>query len=97
MPSLYISLCSHDSEPLVHRIVDQSESCMEEKCLLETGGNSFAPEKIRDRLASCDALIVVISEDAIPLIDSPLPDKENILIERIRFEIVTAKGRKEVN
>jgi len=90
MPTLYISLFSHHSEPLVHRIVDQGQSFMEKKCLLETGGNSFSPEKIRDRLASCDALMVVISEDAVPLIDSPLPDKENILIERIRFEIVTA-------
>lgn len=90
MPVFYFSLCSHDSEPLVHRIVDQCESFMEEKCLLETGGKKFTSEELRDRLVSCEALIVVINENAIPLIDSSLPDKESILIERIRFEIVTA-------
>ena len=90
MPILYFSLCSNDSETLAHRIVDQCESFMEEKCLLETGDGSFVPEKIRDRLASCDALIVIINEDAMPLMDSPLYGKENNLIERIRYEIVTA-------
>jgi tetratricopeptide (TPR) repeat protein len=90
MPSLYFSLCSNDSKSLAHRIVDQCESFMEEKCFLETGDGPFAQEKIRDHLGSCDALIVIINEDAIPLMDSPLQDKENLLMERIRYEIVTA-------
>ncbi len=90
MPALYFSSCSHDSEPLVNKIVDQCESFLEEKCFLETASRSFTPEKIRDHLAGCDALIVVICEDAIPLMDPPLPLKENILMERIRYEIVTA-------
>ena len=90
MPTLYFSSCSHDSEPLVQRIVDECESFMEAKCFLETGGNSFTPDKIRDRLTSCDALIVVIGEDTISSEHSTLPCNENILSERIRFEIVSA-------
>ncbi len=90
MPTIYYSSCSYDSEPLLQRIVDDSESFLEQDCFLQTGGNSFDPKKIRDRLASCDALIVVIGEGAIPLKESLLSAKENIVMERIRFEIVTA-------
>jgi tetratricopeptide (TPR) repeat protein len=79
MPTLYFSLCSSDSEPLVQRLVNECESYMEGKCIVEKGGKSFTPEKIRDRLASCDALIVVIGGD-----------KEIVLSERIRVEIVSA-------
>ena len=90
MPTLYFSLCSHRSEPLIQKIVDECESFLEKKCLLEKGGKPFAPEKIKDRLASCDALVVVIDAQATSIGDSTLPGNEIILSERIRFEIVSA-------
>jgi len=59
--------------------VNECNSYLEAKCILEQGGWSFDPEKIRDRLASCDALIVVMGGD-----------RESMLNERIRIEIVSA-------
>lgn len=90
MPALYFTSCSPHSEPLVQRIVDDSESFLEQKCFLKTGGHTFDQGEIRDHLASCDALIVIINEEAIPLRESPLSGKENRVMERVRFELVTA-------
>ena len=90
MAGLYFSLCSIDSEPLVQRMVDECQSFTEQTCILEKDGEAFTPEKIRDRLANCDALIVVIDEDAKSLKHPAFSDRETVLSERIRFEIVSA-------
>ena len=88
MPRLYLSSGSHSSIPLVRRI--EGELFMQGEWFLETGGDSFAQDKIRDRLAKCDALIVLLDENLISLMLSELTDQEKSLNERIRFEIVTA-------
>lgn len=90
MSILYFSLCSPGVEAFVQNIVNECEAYLEVKCIIETGDKSFASYKIQNRLANCDALIVVMGEDKISLKEFSLTDRENILCERIRVEIVSA-------
>ena len=88
MPTLYFSLWSEDSEPLVQKIAAECESFLEAECVWGRDDEPFAPEKIRDRLSRCDVLIVVVSNSATSA--SFLPHNESLLKERIRAEIVSA-------
>ena len=90
MPTLYFSLWSEDSEPLVRQIAGECESFLEAECVWGRDTEPFAPGKIRDRLARCDVLIVVVSNSAASATASYLPHNESPLKERIRAEIVSA-------
>ncbi len=90
MPTLYFSLCSEDSEPLVQKIAAECESFLEAECVLGKAHEVFAPEKIRESLTRCDVLIVVINETADSSAASGLALNEPVLNERIRTEIVLA-------
>jgi len=88
MPTLYFSLWSEDSGPLVQKIAGECELFLEADCILGRDSEPFAPGKIRDRIARCDVLIVVVSNSASS--DSFLPHNESLLKERIRAEIISA-------
>jgi len=88
MPTLYFSLCSEDSEPLVQKIAAECESCLEAEYVLGRDDEVFAPAKVQQYLNRCDVLIVVIGGE--PESSTSLSGNEPLLHERIRFEIITA-------
>ena len=90
MPTLYFSLWSEDSEPLVQKIAAECESFLEAECVWGRDDEPFDPGKIRDRLSRCDVLIVVVSNAAASSTASSLPHSESLLKERIRAEIISA-------
>jgi len=90
MLTLYFSLWSEDSEPLVQKIAAECESFLEAECVWGRDDEPFAPGKIRDRLSRCDVLIVVVSNAAASSTASSLPHNESLLKERIRAEIISA-------
>ena len=87
MPTVYLSLWSAESEPAGQKIADQIQSFLEKDSVL-IGDNGFIPQKIRDDLARCEVLIVVIAEEAES--SSKFLMAEHVMSERIRFEVVTA-------
>ena len=89
MPKLYFSLSSLDSEPFVERIAAECESFLEGECVLGIDSEVFAPKKIRNILARCDVLIVVIGEESPLFKPSDLPIGGALFNERIRFEIIS--------
>ena len=84
MPTVYLSQLSTQSKTIVKKISDQIQSYLEkDSVLIGDNRKNFNPQEIRDRLTSCEVLIVVITDEA--------GSNSNILISnRIRFEIVTA-------
>lgn len=88
MPTVYLSPLSSQSEPAVEKIADQFESYLEKNSvLIAHNSEKFIPQKIRDGLARCKVLIVVIAEEREL---SSILMAENVIAERIRFEVVTA-------
>ena len=89
MPTVYLSLWSAESEPAGQKIADQSQSFLEkDSVLIGDNREGFIPQKIRDGLARCEVLIVVIAEEAES--SSKFLMAEHVMSERIRFEVVTA-------
>lgn len=90
MPTLYFSLWSEDSAPLARKIAGECESFLEAECIWGRDTEPFAPGKIRERLARCDVLIVVVNNSGTSATASGLPVNNSLLKERIRAEIVLA-------
>ena len=87
MSTLYFSLWSEDSEPLVKKIVAECETFLEAECVWGKDDEQFTPGKTKDRISRCEILIVVVSDSTR---SSSLPVKNSLLKERIRAEIVAA-------
>jgi len=64
MPNFYFSWVSRESEPVVERIAAACATFLEGKCVLGKERDGFVPEKIKNSLARCDALFVVIGEES---------------------------------
>ena len=90
MPTFYFSWVSRKSEPVVERIAAACATFLEGKCVLGSERDGFVPEKIKNSLAHCDALFVVIGEESSTAEKSDGPIGDRLLHERIRFEIVSA-------
>ena len=88
MPTLYFSWVSRESEPVVERLAAACESFLEGKCVLGGERDGFVSEKTKKSLAHCDALFVVIEGESSGGSGSLIDDQ--LLNERLRFEIVTA-------
>jgi len=84
MPTFYFSWVSRESEQVVERLAAACESFLEGKCVLGGERDGFVSKKTKKSLAHCDALFVVIEGGSGSLID------DQLLNERLRFEIVTA-------
>ena len=88
MPTFYFSWVSRESEPVVERLAAACESFLEGKCVLGRERDGFVSEKTKKSLAHCDALFVVIEGESSGGSGSLIDDQ--LLNERLRFEIVTA-------
>ena len=89
MPTVYLSLWSAESGPAGQKIADESQSFLKNgSVLIGDAREGFIPQKIRDGLARCKVLIVVIAEEAGP--SSKFLMAEHGMSERVRFEVVTA-------
>jgi tetratricopeptide (TPR) repeat protein len=90
MQTFYFSLCSSDSKPQADKIITACESYLEAECILAEQGKNLTPEIIRENLANCDALIVVFGKEDISLPSSTSTVREQLLPDRIRWEIISA-------
>ena len=59
MPTLYFSLCSENSEPLVQKIAAECEAFLEAECVLAKAHEAVPPEKIRESLKGKKVSITV--------------------------------------
>ncbi len=88
MPTVYLSLWSAESEPAGQKIADQIQSFLEkDSVLIGDTREEFIPQMIRDSLARCKVLVVVIAEETD---SSSILMAEHSMSERVRFEVVTA-------
>ena len=90
MPTFYFSWISRESEQVVERIAAACETFLEGKCVLGRERDGFVPEKIKNSLARCDALFVVIGEESSASEGSGGRIVDRLLHECIRYEIVSA-------
>ncbi|GEM_PF-1146166 len=90
MSTFYFSWVSRESEPVVEKIAAACETFLEGKCVLGRERDGFVPEKIKNSLARCDALVVVIGEESSASESSGGRIVDRLLDERIRYEIVSA-------
>ncbi len=92
MPTLYFSVCFEKSQALVHKMAGECETLWQCKCIVQGHDAALHSEqRVRETLALCDALILVIGNA--PPGRPALPLDEPNALERIRFEIVSAMNR----
>jgi len=88
MPTVYLSLWSAESEPAGQKIADHIQSFLnKDSVLIGDTREGFIPQMIRDGLARCKVLVVVIVEETD---SSSILMAEHSMSERVRFEVVTA-------
>ncbi len=90
MPTIYFSWVSRESEPVVESLTSMCESFLEGKWVLGRVGDDFVPEKIKRTLMDCDVLCVVIEEKLFSAEEPESLIHNQLLNERLRFEIITA-------
>jgi len=89
MSTFYFSLCFQGAKPLAQKIAAECEAFLEGKCALVEEHETFSQGRIREKLAHCDALILMIGEGTAsnPTHEPAIASRLN---ERARLEIMSA-------
>ncbi len=88
MPKLYFSVCVATSQALTEKVAAECETLWQAECVVQDENAQASEKSIRETLASCDALIVVIGNG--PSGRCGLTFDEPLSLDRIRIELVTA-------